>query len=281
MDLLIEKGSSVLQLSELGVLVTDVVATTSKIESTRDSVNYRNGKVFRGAIHSEKSIVVTGYYYAEDEEVDQIKQDMINGVFGEDTPFYISRMFSRIPLYSYEKPGERSSFDLNKMYEQTHYKYRWKVLLDSDITYSFQGKSEKGLLYQFSIPFITSDLPYGMTWPKEVQLKDNTHIRYSGTAPCSQLEYPFVVILTASQKQKGSFSLSIGSQVFTYKSDEGIEKGDVFELKGFEFLLNGKNINAKTNIQFFTLRPSINKIIPVSTDFQGDIAIKNKVDFYI
>lgn len=280
MDLLIEKEELTLQLSELDVLVTDVAVSIAKVESTRDSVNFRNGTVFRGAVHTEKSIVVSGYYYAKDEQDDQIKQDSLNGIFGESIPFFISRMFSSTPLYSFERPGEISSLDLDKMYQQTPYKYRWEVILDSDITYSFQGKSEKGLLYQFSIPFVTSDLPYGITRPKDEPLNEN-YIRYAGTAPCSQLEHPFILELTATTKQNGNFSFTIGDQEFTYKSDGEINVGDVFALKGFEFLLNGVNINGKTNIQFFTLKPSRNKIIPIKTNFKGEIILKNKVEFYV
>lgn len=281
MDLLVEKGNLTFQLSNMGVTVTDIQATNAQLESTRESISYRNGKIFYGAVCTEKTISVTGYYYAKDEFDDQLIQDNLNGLFVTNEPFYISRMYSTIPLYSYERPGQDKGFELQKSESQLPYKYHWKVLLSDAVGYSFQGRSNKGLLYQVTFSFITADIPYGMTQPEDIELKSGQYISYSGTADCSQLEYPFVLELTSTQAQGSSFSFAIDEQVFTYTSANAIKEGDVFELKGTSFLLNGLNINDKTNIQFFTLKSNNDNRMLLSTEFKGEILLKNKVEFYL
>lgn len=281
MDLLIEKSDLTLQLSMLGVTVTDVKASNTTVENKRESVNYRNGKIFYGANHTEKKITVKGFYYAENEYEDQVKQDELNGLFGGIEPFFISRMYSTFSLYHYERPGQSKGFNFQKSEEQLPYRYHWKVIIDGDIDYSFQGYSDKGLLYSITINFVTSDTPYGITWPEDIELRNNEYIAYSGTAPCSQLEYPFEIVLISSIDQAKTFSLSLGNQQFTYQGTTIIKKDDVFRLKGSSFLLNELNINDKTNIQYFTLMPNNENRMLVSTDFKGKITMKNKVEFYL
>lgn len=281
MDLLIENDDLTVQLSALGVTVTDVKATNSSIDASREAVSYRNGRIFYGATYSEKKITITGYYYAEDEYDDQAFQDKLNGLLCSVEPYYISRMYLTTPLYSYERPGENKGFEIEKSEEHLPYIYRWRVVVDGNIDYEFQGRSEAGLLYALTINFITSDLPYGMTCPEDLDITSEKFIPYSGTAPCSQLEHPFVIELTSTSNQSSSFDFSLGNKKFTYTSDNPIKKGDVFELKGTSFLLNGLNINDKTNIEYFVLKPNNQAIIAIETTFQGQIKIINKVDFYL
>lgn len=280
MDLLIDKGGGSYRLSELGIVVKDVKATGPKLNSTRNNVNFRNGKIYYGSVYEEKNITVTGSYYAVDEYDDQLIQDRINSLIMTSEPFYVSKMYSIQGLYEFERPGETTNPDFTNFANQRAYHYRWRVIASDNVDYDFQGKSGAGLLTNITISLTTADIPYGISQPQDIDLTGQSYLSYKGTAVCSQLEWPFSINMVANSAQGSSFSLTIGNQKFTY-AGAAIKQNDVFELKGDSFLLNGLNINDKTNIQYFSIGPSSTGVIPISSDFKGTIVIKNMVNMYL
>ncbi|WP_208422095.1 phage tail domain-containing protein [Latilactobacillus fragifolii] len=280
MDLLIDKGGGSYRLSELGIVVKDVKATGPKLNPTRNNVNFRNGKIYYGSVYEEKNITVTGSYYAVDEYDDQLIQDRINSLIMTSEPFYVSKMYSVQGLYEFERPGETTNPDFTNFANQRAYHYRWRVIASDNVDYDFQGKSGAGLLTNITISLTTADIPYGISQPQDIDLTGQSYLSYKGTAVCSQLEWPFSINMVANSAQGSGFSLTIGNQQFTY-AGAAIKQNDVFELKGDSFLLNGLNINDKTNIQYFSIGPSSTGVIPISTDFKGTIVIKNMVNMYL
>lgn len=279
MDLLIQTDTQTYELSKLGVLVKDIKAQSPTFETTRTAINFKNGKLFGGANYSEKKITVTGSYYADDEYADLEMQDKLNSLFATLKPFYISPMLRTSDMYDFERPGEKSGSPLKDVDDNLPYHYRYEVIIDGEIDYEFVGKSGAGLLSTFTVNFVTASLPFGVTLPEDETYTSGSTIPYNGTTAVSQLEWPFYFVLISTEAQETSFTFAIGDDVFSYKSDTVIKQGDVFELKGMSFLLNGLNINDKTNIQYFTFRP--NEQIKISTDFKGEIELKNKVAFYV
>lgn len=279
MDLLVETNTQTYVLSNLGVFVKDVKASSPSIDISSTSINFKNGKLFSGATYGEKTITVTGSYYVEDAYADQEMQDKLNFLFARVEPFYISQMFRSGGQYDYERPGENTGSTLDNQQDPLTYHYRYKVLISDNIDYDFQGKSGAGLLTNISLEFKTVDIPYGMTLPEDEILTGARAIPYSGTADVSQLEWPFYFVLMSTQLQGNSFTFKVGDDVFTYTSDVAIKQGDVFELKGTSFLLNGLNVNDRTNIQYFKLRAQQESVI--ETDFIGEVELKNKIAFYV
>ncbi|QYU58214.1 phage tail family protein [Weissella confusa] len=280
MDLLIENDFDKFQLSTLGVLVTDIVPDTPSIHSTRTSINFRNGKVWSGAVYDEKEITVTGYYYAFDEYADQEMKDKLNFIFATTKPYYIAPMFSVDGLYEFERPGESNGEVYDEISQrQFEYKYRWHVILSDVIDYEFQGASTKGLLTKFTLNFVTADIPFGMSLPIDEVVTGQKQIIYTGTAAVSQLEWPFYFELVAGKNQSESFDIQLGKRTFKYNGVNSVKAGDVFEIRGTSFLLNGLSVNEYTNFEYFELNPGVNQSF--STTFSGDITLKNKVNFYI
>lgn len=282
MDLYIEKDGLKTRMSSLGILVQDVKVSNATVESNRKRINGKNGHLFMGATHVEKKISVAGKYYVPDELQDELMKDRLNGIFADTNPYFITRMYSTGTIYGFERPGQKQGFDLFKSENQRKYHYRYKVLLDGEIDYSFMGYSSCGLLYEVSFTFVTADIPFGMTEPDTIDLSGKGgFIEYKGTATCSQLEWPWGVQVIANSSPGIAFTVTIGNRTFRYEGNKSITPGDVFLLEGSSFTLNGLNINDQTNLEYFILEPSEQGFIPYSTSMiSASIKLLNKVDFY-
>ncbi|MDN2639321.1 phage tail family protein [Enterococcus avium] len=282
MDLYIEKDGLKTRMSSLGVLVQDIQVSNAAVESNRKRINGKNGNLFMGATHTEKKISVVGKYYVSDELQDELMKDRLNGIFADTEPYFITRMYSTGTIYEFERPGQKLGFDLLKPDKQRKYHYRYKVLLDGEIDYSFQGFSDAGLLYEISFTLVTADVPFGMTEPDTIELSgEGGFIEYKGTAPCSQLEWPWAVQVIANSSPGTKFTVTIGDRTLSYEGKKSIVSGDIFLLEGSSFTLNGLNINDQTNFEYFVLEPSERGFISYSTSMNSaSIQLLNKVDFY-
>lgn len=282
MDLLLETEKERIRLSSLGILVTDIEATTVSIEANNQKIANRNVKLFMGATFGEKKITVTGYYHVQDIFQDEQVKDYLNGLLATVTPYHITKMFSDDTDYRFESPGERTTNIESGM--ATHYlsKYRYKVLLEDAIDYEFKGKSGIGLLYKVTLSFATVDIPFGYTIPTIVDLTGKSSIEYLGTVPCSQLDWPWTIELTATKAQGSYFSLTINNKTLTYTGTKNIAVGDVFLFNGMTYTLNGVNITDRTNTTYFTLDPLVGKNVPITFSSAANFKIRilNKVDFY-
>ena len=282
MDLYIEKDGLKTRMSSLGVLVQDIQVSNAAVESNRKRINGKNGNLFMGATHTEKKISVVGKYYVSDELQDELMKDRLNGIFADTEPYFITRMYSTGTIYEFERPGQKLGFDLLKPDKQRKYHYRYKVLLDGEIDYSFQGFSDAGLLYEISFTLVTADVPYGMTEPDTIELAGKGgFIEYKGTARCSQLEWPWAVQVIANSSPGTKFTVTIGDRTLSYEGKKSIVSGDIFLLEGSSFTLNGLNINDQTNLEYFVLEPSERGFISYNTSMNSaSIQLLNKVDFY-
>lgn len=282
MDLYIEKDGLKTRMSSLGVLVQDIQVSNAAVESNRKRINGKNGNLFMGATHTEKKISVVGKYYVSDELQDELMKDRLNGIFADTEPYFITRMYSTGTIYEFERPGQKLGFDLLKPDKQRKYHYRYKVLLDGEIDYSFQGFSDAGLLYEISFTLVTADVPFGMTEPDTIELSgEGGFIEYKGTAPCSQLEWPWAVQVIANSSPGTKFTVTIGDRTLSYEGKKSIVSGNIFLLEGSSFTLNGLNINDQTNLEYFVLEPSERGFISYSTSMNSaSIQLLNKVDFY-
>ena len=278
MDLLIEKEDRRFTLSSLGLFVRDVDIAAPKIENNRKSIRGKNGKLNFGSVYSEKVIKVVCSYYVDSEYDSECMKDKINGTFADLKPFYITQMYSNKGLYTYERPGADSS---TKDVDNRPHRYRFGVILNDKIDFSFKGFSSAGLLFHVTLQLITDEIPFGQTLPVDDVITGKNYIIYKGTAACSQLEHPWYLELISDKVQGPSFSLKIGEQELKYESDKNIQTGDIFHLKGVSFSKNELNINDQTNAQYFKLTPTIEQKIPFSSTFSGAITIKNKIEFYV
>ena len=227
MDLYIEKDDLKTRMSSLGVLVQDVKVSNAVVESNRKRINGKNGNLFMGATHTEKKISVVGKYYVSDELQDELMKDRLNGIFADTEPYFITRMYSTGTLYDFERPGQKRGFDLFKPDRQRKYHYRYKVLLDGEIDYIFQGFSEAGLLYEISFTLVTAYVPFGMTEPETIELSGKGgFIEYKGSAPCSQLEWPWVVEVTSNSSPGIALNVTIGNRTLRYEGNKSITPGE-------------------------------------------------------
>lgn len=278
MDCLVEKDGVKTELSSMNFLVTDFKDSSPSVKASRKEINSRSGFVFNGATHSQKNIGITGKFVADSAyEMEEMKDDL-NALFSNDEPFYITKMLPVGDLYEFELPGQTEGFELLGMPTEP-YKYRYKVLVENEIDYSFVGKSNAGFLTEFSISLKTAELPFGETLPKD-EVITKSFINYRGTAKCSQLEWPWIVKLTSTETQPGKFVFTIGDRTFESFSPTPLASGDIFLIKGIETLKNGSNFNDSTNYEHFILNPSTSKRVPVSTNFKGKIELLNKVELY-
>lgn len=279
MDCLIEKENIKIELSSLDILVTDFNDSSPSLRVSQRTINNRSGFVFNNATHASKAIEVSGKFICPSAYELEEKKDEINGLFSNEEPFYITKMLPSGSLYEFELPGQSEGFELVGVPTE-RYKYRYKVINDSEIKYDFVGKSSAGLLMEFTVSMTTAELPYGETIPKNEEITSH-FIDYKGTARCSQLEWPWVVKLTATAvSQSGKFSLTIGDRTFESYSPTTINKGDMFLLKGFETLKNYSNFNDSTNYEHFVLKPYPKNKVPIDTSFVGKIEILNKTYLY-
>lgn len=278
MDALIEKDGVKTVLSSIGILVTDFEDSSPTLKINRKEVSNRSGYIFTGATHQAKKMTISGRFSVPNTLALEEKKDEINGLISNDEPFYITKMLPvSDDIYHFELPGESIDLDLISI-PHVAYKYRYKVIVSSEIDYKFLGKTSTGLLMSISINFETVELPFGETIPKNTVV--TTSIPYAGTAKCSQLEWPWMIRLTANAAQSGTISLKIGDRTFTYQAVTPLANGDVLLLKGIETTLNTLNINDKTNFEHFVLKPSATKSIPVTTNFKGSIELLNFVELY-
>ncbi|MGM0174088.1 phage tail domain-containing protein [Enterococcus sp. DIV0800] len=279
MDCLVEKNGVKTELSSIDVLVTDFKDSSPVLNVTQREVRNRSGFIFSGAVHKEKSIVVSGKFQTDTVYESEEKKDELNSLFSSDEPFYITKMLPTSDLYEFELPGQTEGFELLGIPCET-YKYRYKVIPSSEIDYNFLGKSSAGLLTEFSITLKTAELPFGETLPTNETITSG-FIEYRGTARCSQLEWPWTVKLVSKKSQIGRFSVTIGDRTFESYSLTPIRVGDIFLLKGVEALKNYSNFNESTNYEHFELKPYPKNQIPISTDFAGTIELLNKTELYI
>ena len=90
MDLLIEKGTTSVKLSEYGFYNIAVEESAPEISLDHRSVAGRNGMVFGGATFTTKQIKVTGRVSVATIQDFMAKKDDINGLLLDDEPFYIT-----------------------------------------------------------------------------------------------------------------------------------------------------------------------------------------------
>lgn len=280
MDALITKDGVETRLSSIGLLVTDFQDSSPSVTANKREVTNRSGYIFSGAVHKEKRIVVSGTFVVPNAYALEEKKDEINGLISNDEPFYITKLLPTAGMYDFELPGQKTS-DLNLLtLPHQPYKYRYKIIVENEISYTFVGLSTAGLRMKFSFEGRTAELPFGETIPKTLDITKTKQINYQGTAKCSQLEWPWAIQITSSAVQTGSsniFYFYIGSNQYTYRSSTPLKEGDILLLKGVETTLNDVNVNDKTNYVHFVLSPGKNRIL---TNIQGNILLLNYVELY-
>lgn len=284
MDLLIEKDGQARRLSELGLYNITVDDSSPAVDISTRTVKGRNGRIFDGLTYTEKTIEVKARLTVPTMEAFFDKKDELNRHVLGDDGFYITKMHpERDDLYEFELAGQTTG-ELNLgMIPHRAWKYRYKVVNNGSVEYEFIGKSSAGLKYNVSFNFVTSELPYGETVPKDLTLSTNT-FDYAGTATLSQLEVPFIVELTANSQQT-NFFLEIDGRRFTYNHTQTpIQAGDKIMLMGIETRLYtvsiGDNVNNRTNFEYFVIKPKANKKIPWSSNFKGTIKILGFKELY-
>lgn len=278
MDLLIEKGTTSVKLSDYGFYNITIEESAPEVSLDHRSVTGRNGMVFGGATFTTKQIKVTGRVSVATIQDFFAKQDDVNGLLLSDEPFYITKMYpNNADLYNYQKPGQTTG-DLDLIGQaHTAWHYRWKVTGGSP-AFEFVGNSGQGLKYNFSVTFTTAEMPFGETKAKDITLSGGS-FQYRGTANLSQLEVPYIVELTSSGGQS-SFYLEIGKRRFEYTQSGNISSGDVFKITGIGTTKNLVNVNAKTNYGYFVIEPTPTKTITYKTNFNGAIKILGFKELY-
>lgn len=278
MDLLIEKGTTSVKLSDYGFYNIAIEESAPEISLDHRSVTGRNGMVFGGATFTTKQIKVTGRVSVATIQDFFAKQDDVTGLLLSDEPFYITKMYpNNADFYNFQTPGQTTG-ELNITGQpHTAWHYRWKVTSSSPI-FEFVGNSGQGLKYDFSVTFTTAEMPFGETKPKDITLSGG-NFQYRGTANLSQLEVPYTVELTSSGGQS-SFYLEIGKRRFEYTQSGNINSGDVFKITGIGTTKNLVNVNAKTNYGYFVIEPTPTKTITYKTNFNGAIKILGFKELY-
>lgn len=278
MDLLIEKGTTSVKLSEYGFYNIAIEENAPEISLDHRSVTGRNGMVFGGATFTTKQIKVTGRVSVATIQDFFAKQDDVTGLLLSAEPFYITKMYpNNADFYSFQTPGQTTG-ELNIARQpHTAWHYRWKVTSSSP-AFEFVGNSGQGLKYNFSVTFTTAEMPFGETKPKDITLSGGS-FQYRGTASLSQLEVPYTVELTSSGGQS-SFYLEIGKRRFEYTQSGNINSGDVFKITGIGTTKNLVNVNAKTNYGCFVIEPTPTKTVTYKTNFNGAIKILGFKELY-
>lgn len=278
MDLLIEKGTTSVKLSEYGFYNIAIEESAPEISLDHRSVTGRNGMVFGGATFTTKQIKVTGRVSVATIQDFFAKQDDVTGLLLSAEPFYITKMYpNNADFYNFQTPGQTTG-ELNIARQpHTAWHYRWKVT-GSSPTFEFVGNSGQGLKYDFSATFTTAEMPFGETKPKDITLSGGS-FQYRGTANLSQLEVPYIVELTSSGGQS-SFYLEIGKRRFEYTQSGNISSGDVFKITGIGTTKNLVNVNAKTNYGYFVIETTPTKTVTYKTNFNGAIKILGFKELY-
>ncbi|GAA5361386.1 phage tail domain-containing protein [Streptococcus uberis] len=279
MDLLVQKSDQSFTFSEIGLRIIDIDDSSSSLEVDSRTVKGRSGKIFAGSRFGTKKIKVSGRFTVPSIQLFMDKKDTVNGLLVDSEPFYITKMYpTNENIYDFELPGKKSG-DLDLLNQpHTAWKYRWKVHISSEPDYNFIGKTSLGLKYNFTMTFETSELPFGETIPKTASSVGG-NLSYAGTAPFSQLEYPWTVELTSSGGQS-SFYLEVDGRRWTYQHSAPLNSGDVIVMSGVSTMLNKVNVTARTNHEYFILKPKITKSIKVNTDFLGTIKFLNFMELY-
>lgn len=279
MDLLITQGSWSGKLSDLGFYNLTISDQAPASEIEQRTVRGRNGYLHDGVRFSQKVITVTGRICLKNQLTFQSKIDEVNGLLVTDRPFYITKMYpDKEELYDFQLPGqETGELDIVSR-DHTPWHYRFLVLTREPPVFEFLGRSSRGLLFNVSVQFVTSGLPFGQTIPSKRELSDGM-ILYKGTASLSQLEWPLTVELVSSATQS-DFYLEINGRRWEYRTQTPLKSGDRLEITGLETRVNGVNATAKTNYAYFILEPSRTETITYQTDFQGTISLVNFVELY-
>lgn len=279
MDLLVQKSDQSFTFSEIGLRIIDIDDSSSSLEVDSRTVKGRSGKIFAGSRFGTKKIKVSGRFTVPSIQLFMDKKDIVNGLLVDSEPFYITKMYpTNENIYDFELPGIKSG-DLDLLNQaHTAWKYRWKVHISNEPDYNFVGKTSQGLKYNFTMTFETAELPFGETIPKTVSSVGG-NLSYAGTAPFSQLEYPWTVELTSSGGQS-SFYLEVDGRRWTYQHSAPLNSGDVIVMSGISTTLNKVNVTARTNHEYFILKPKITKSIKVNTDFLGTIKFLNFMELY-
>lgn len=284
MDLLIEKDGQIRRLSDLGLYNITVDDSSPAVDISTRTVKGRNGRIFDGLTYTEKTIEVKARLTVPTMEDFFDKKDELNRYVLGDDGFYITKMLpTQDYFYGFELPGQTTGeLDIRTRPHRV-WKYRYKVVNNGSVEYEFIGKSSAGLKYNVSFGFVTAELPYGETIPKNITLSADT-FDYGGTAILSQLEVPFIVELTANDQQT-NFFLIIDGRRFTYQHAETpIRSGQKLLLRGIETVLadgtNETNVNNRTNFEYFVIRPKINGKISWLTNFRGTIKIIGFKELY-
>lgn len=278
MDALIDKGNNNLTYaSELNLLVKDIKVSNATLEQNNQSIKGSSRSIDNGATYSNKSIVIEAWGYSKNEYDFSIHRDLIYSVFADRNPFYISEVYSLIEA-EFQRPGESEGYSLLDLSKGGfNYRQRYKVRLDGDISYSFEGKNGKGMIASVEIPLITVELPFGESEARDTTVKADGKVNYEGSTDCNQLESPFVLRATAL-KAGTDCNFTIQDRTLTYKGNYSVN--DVFNFAGSYNTLNEVNINDKTNYQYFIFNPSVTKFNRVycskPTDFKLEVlGLKN------
>lgn len=284
MDLLITKLNQVVKLSDLGFYNIAISESSPTLSLDKRTIRGRNGTIYDGLTYNMKEIVVSGRVAVESIQAYMQLEDDIKGLLLDSKPYFITKMRPKVEnLYDFEQPGQRSGdLDLQNA-EHVPWHYRHKVTAGKP-SFSFIGKTAQGLKYDFSVLFVTAEMPFGETVPKDVTL-NNGVIPYLGNATFSQLEYPYAVVLTASGGQN-SFNLTIDGRRFSFSQASPIKSGTIITITGNGTTVKGSgaslatNATDKTNYEFFELKPNLAKQVSYSTNFNGSIVIRDFKEIY-
>lgn len=286
MDLLIEKDGQSRKLSELGLYNITVDDSSPTADISTRTVKGRNGRIFDGLTYTEKTIEVKARLSVPTMEAFFDKKDELTRyILGEDS-FYITKMYpQRNELYEFETAGQTTGELEIANIPHTAWRYRYKVVGNDRIDYDFIGKSSVGMKYNISFSFVTAELPFGETVPRDLVLTTNS-FPYNGTAPLSQLEVPFVVELTANADNT-DFFVEIDGRRFTYRHTETpLRAGQKLLLKGIETAIyqgpttQDLNVNNRTNYEYFVIRPKPNRSVNWFTNFKGTVKILGFKELY-
>lgn len=279
-DLLITKDNNEVTLSSQWVTVQDVDYSSASLDVNRRVVKGRSGYIHAGTRYDNKVIKAAGKIKVKDiMEYHQVK-DHLNGLLVDETPYYVTPLMpSRESLYDFELPGENEGDVKFNDEHKFSIGYRFKVVCENGLDIAFLGKTNAGLLFNFSLEFITAELPFGETIPRNFDITSKQFL-YKGTAKNSQLEYPWQLKLTSNANQSGKFTINLDGKVFQYDSNIQITPGDTFLIEATGTLKNGVNVSEYTNYEYLELRPLNGEMNSLLTEFKGKIEILDYIELY-
>lgn len=279
MDLLIERGEYKKRLSEYGLYALIVSETSPTISLSQREVSGRNGFIYDGATLTQKIVKISGRICCSDTKEFLKKKDELNGLLFTVEPFYITKMYPVTDdFYHFELPGTVSGeLDFVNI-EHKPWHYRYKVVVNEGLEFSFLGKSQAGLKYDCTFSFVTAELPFGETHEKNVSLSHGS-FSYQGTAPVSQLELPFAVELISNGGQT-SFYLEINNRRFTYEHAVVDKKGDRYLISGIGTTLNDVDVTNRTNYEYFVVDKNKDNLVFYQTNFEGSIQLVHFKEFF-